>query len=397
MQKNFKKACIKNNGKGCEIRRCIGINVYKILLDMGGLFSRHNKSCKKIDHLATQCEKRLGRDYTRLHNLMVRCPHLLLLNRLSSVKRACGDTRIETDVKIWNNRPDIFILHKSNKKITLIEIRIISKILLQMFDLLDNELDFVSKYYLNSWHKRLQILMNIETYIQSIVFKKTLGTQPFNSVIERAKSQEEPTLSLKNASNKEDGVKHFKIKNNTPLNFRWKNHISGTDDKHKEKLDYKTKNIELENAVYMNGEKDNPETKQDNKSVEAEKQGSDVASSSSASKMSDSKNKEFPKVENVEIKTAQVEKERVEKKPTIVTLEEVNYYNENINDLKPKAGEKTSPFVIFLNSKFKEIVAKNRRIRSAKIGLAIVSIFVLGAIGLVGGYFLFKFIQNSYG
>ncbi|TBU02174.1 hypothetical protein CWI39_1213p0010, partial [Hamiltosporidium magnivora] len=263
---------------------------------------------------------------------MVRCPHLLLLNRLSlcSVKRACGDTRIETDVKIWNNRPDIFILHKSNKKITLIEIRIISKILLQMV---------------------------------------VLG-ECVDSVIERAKSQEEPTLSLKNASNKEDGVKHFKIKNNTPLNFRWKNHISGTDDKHKEELDYKTKNIELENAVYMNGEKDNPETKQDNKSVEAEKQGSDVASSSSASKMSDSKNKEFPKVENVEIKTAQVEKERVEKKPTIVTLEEVNYYNENINDLKPKAGEKTSPFVIFLNSKFKEIVAKNRRIRSAKIGLA---------------------------
>ncbi|TBU08003.1 hypothetical protein CWI36_0196p0050 [Hamiltosporidium magnivora] len=99
-----------------------------------------NKSDKTVDHLATRCEKMLGHDYTRGHNEVVRCIHLLLLNRykFKSSKRIRSfsiqeildneyaeirvDTRIKTDVKIRNNRPDIFILDKKKNKITLLEI-----------------------------------------------------------------------------------------------------------------------------------------------------------------------------------------------------------------------------------------------------------------------------------
>ncbi|TBU12256.1 hypothetical protein CWI38_0828p0010, partial [Hamiltosporidium tvaerminnensis] len=82
--------------------------------------SQHcNQSRKKVDHLVTRCEKMLGHDYTRRHNELDRCIHLLLLNKykLKSSKRIRGhtirvDTRIKTDVKIRCNRPDIFILVK---------------------------------------------------------------------------------------------------------------------------------------------------------------------------------------------------------------------------------------------------------------------------------------------
>ncbi|TBU01882.1 hypothetical protein CWI37_0607p0010, partial [Hamiltosporidium tvaerminnensis] len=115
------------------------------------------------------------------------------------------DTRIKTDVKIQNNRPDIFILDKKKNKITLIEVGITSQDLLQLveiekfrkYDLLANELGLIYKCsieiipYVMTWDgivtkyhkshlKRLEIPMNVEAYIQSIVLKKTVETISFD-------------------------------------------------------------------------------------------------------------------------------------------------------------------------------------------------------------------------
>ncbi|TBU11584.1 hypothetical protein CWI38_1129p0030, partial [Hamiltosporidium tvaerminnensis] len=170
------------------------------------------ENLKEDDHLATRCEKMLGYDYTRRHNEVVRCLHLLLLNRykFKSSKRIRShsvqeildneyaeirvDTRIKTDVKIRNNRPDIFILDKKKNKITLIEVGITSQDSLQIvetenlrkYDLLANELGLIYRCsveiipYVMTWDgivtkyhkshlKRLEIPMNVEAYIQSIV------------------------------------------------------------------------------------------------------------------------------------------------------------------------------------------------------------------------------------
>ncbi|TBU11109.1 hypothetical protein CWI38_1381p0030, partial [Hamiltosporidium tvaerminnensis] len=188
-----------------------------------GVCQHCGKSGKTVDHLATRCEKMLGYDYTRRHNEMVRCLHLLLLNRykFKSLKRIRShsvqkildneyaeirvDTRIKTDFKIRNNRPDIFILDKKKNKITLIEVGITSQDSLQIveteklrkYDLLANELGLIYKCsveiipYVMTWDgivtkyhkshlKRLEIPMNVEAYIQSIVLKKTVETISFD-------------------------------------------------------------------------------------------------------------------------------------------------------------------------------------------------------------------------
>ncbi|TBU19927.1 hypothetical protein CWI38_0170p0010, partial [Hamiltosporidium tvaerminnensis] len=214
-------------------------------------------------------------DYTRRHNEVIRCLHLLHLNRYKfkyskrirshSVQEILDneyaeirvDTRIKTDVKIRNNRPDIFILDKKKNKITLIEVGIISQDSLQIveteklrkYDLLANELGLIYKCsveiipYVMTWDgivtkyhkshlKRLEIPMNVEAYIQSIVLKKTVETISFDrrrglesglnaeeswerasiGVIMRSEMHEEPIPPLKEAKRKEDGVKILKPK-----------------------------------------------------------------------------------------------------------------------------------------------------------------------------------------
>ncbi|TBU01524.1 hypothetical protein CWI39_1368p0010 [Hamiltosporidium magnivora] len=79
--------------------------------------------------------------------------------------------------------------------------------------------------------------MNVETYIQSIVLKKTVETISLDrrrglesglnaeeswerasmGVIMRSEMHEEPIPPLKEAKREEDGVKTLKPKNNTPL------------------------------------------------------------------------------------------------------------------------------------------------------------------------------------
>ncbi|TBU10602.1 hypothetical protein CWI38_1654p0010, partial [Hamiltosporidium tvaerminnensis] len=207
-----------------------------------GVCQHCGKSGKTVDHLATRCEKMLGHDYTRRHNEVVRCLHLLLLNRykFKSSKRIRShsvqeildneyaeirvDTRIKTDVKIRNNRPDIFILDKKKNKITLIEVGITSQDSLQIveteklrkYDLLANDFEtnsyvmtwegIVTKYY-KSYLKRLEIPMNVEVYIQSISGLNAEESWKRASIdlIMRAEMHEEPTLFFKEAKREEDG------------------------------------------------------------------------------------------------------------------------------------------------------------------------------------------------
>ncbi|KAK1349051.1 hypothetical protein LUQ84_001732 [Hamiltosporidium tvaerminnensis] len=165
-------------------------------------------------------------------------------------------------LQIRNNRPDIFILDKKKNKITLIEVGITSQDSLQIveteklrkYDLLANELGLINKCsveiipYVMTWEgivtkyhkshlKRLEIPMNVEAYIQSIVLKKTVEIFSFDrrrglesglnaeeswerasmGVIMRSEMHEEPIPPLKEAKREEDGVKILKPKNNTPL------------------------------------------------------------------------------------------------------------------------------------------------------------------------------------
>ncbi|TBU07420.1 hypothetical protein CWI36_0277p0020, partial [Hamiltosporidium magnivora] len=159
------------------------------------------------------------------------------------------DTRIKTDVNIRNNRPDIFILDKKKNKITLIKVGITSLDSLQIveteklrkYDLLAHELGLIYKCsveiipYVMTWDgivtkyhkshlKRLEIPMNVEAYIQSIVLKKTVETISFDrrrglesglnaeescerasmGVIMRAEMHEEPIPPLKEEKREED-------------------------------------------------------------------------------------------------------------------------------------------------------------------------------------------------
>ncbi|TBU13285.1 hypothetical protein CWI38_0479p0040 [Hamiltosporidium tvaerminnensis] len=185
-------------------------------------------------------------NYTRRHNEVVRCLHLLLLNRYKNSDNEYAEIRvvirIKTDVKIRNNRPDIFILDKKKNKITLIEVGITSQDSLQIekYDLLANELGLIYRCcveiipYVMTWD---EIPMNVEAYIQSIVLKKTVETISLDrrrrlesglnaeeswerasmGVIRRSEMYEEPTLPLKEAKREEDSARNLKPKNNTPL------------------------------------------------------------------------------------------------------------------------------------------------------------------------------------
>ncbi|TBU04116.1 hypothetical protein CWI37_0181p0010, partial [Hamiltosporidium tvaerminnensis] len=157
----------------------------------------------------------------------------------------------KTDVKIRCNRPDIFILDKRQNRITLIEVGITSQDSFQIveteklrkYDLLANELGLIYKCsveiipYVMTWDgivtkyhktyvKRLQIPMNVEAYIQSIVLKKTVETISFDrrrgleaslSVILGAEIHKQPIPPLKQVDNEEDDVKTENTKNILPL------------------------------------------------------------------------------------------------------------------------------------------------------------------------------------
>jgi len=177
---------------------------------------------KTVDHLATKCDRMLGHDYTRRHNEVLRCIHLTLCNkygiknskklRSHSVQEVVAnenveirvDTRINTDIKIQHNRPDLFVHDKKRKEITLIEVGITNLDLLtqvenektRKYDLIANELALSYKCkvkivpYVMTWeglvtkyHKKhrdeIGITPKTEAYIQSLVLKKTFESISF--------------------------------------------------------------------------------------------------------------------------------------------------------------------------------------------------------------------------
>ena len=123
-------------------------------------------------------------------------------NDLAEIK---VDTRLKTDIKFANNRPDIFIYDKIKREIILIEVCITSQDNLQQvelekvkkYELLCNELKMLYKAYktkiipyvitwdgvVTKYHKKylqqLQISPNIEAYIQSMVTEENSGNYIF--------------------------------------------------------------------------------------------------------------------------------------------------------------------------------------------------------------------------
>ena len=200
---------------------------------------------KTVDHLATQCERMLYHDYMRRHNEVVRCIHLFLCNtyglirrkklRSHSVQETVSnsdvtinvDTRVQTSIKVQANKPDIVVIDKKRKEITLIEVGITSQSQLKTvetekkrkYDLLANNMGQTHKMktkiipWVMTWDgivtklhkqylKELGINQTLEAYMQSIVIKKTLesisldyrrkeGTEE-ERIVEEEKPVEEP-------------------------------------------------------------------------------------------------------------------------------------------------------------------------------------------------------------
>ncbi|MCB1712129.1 MAG: reverse transcriptase family protein [Candidatus Riesia sp.] len=193
-----------------------------IFMSVPGTCKHCNKAIGTVDHLATKCDRILN-DYTRRHNEIVRCIHLLLCNnykiksskrmRSHSIQEIVGnkeveirvDTRIKTDIKVPNNRPDLFVYDKKKGEITLIEVGITNQDLLQTvetekkrkYDLLASELaiiyrakvkiipivmtwDGIVTTYHKNYLRELEITNNIQAYMQSKVLKKTLESINFD-------------------------------------------------------------------------------------------------------------------------------------------------------------------------------------------------------------------------
>ncbi|TBU20730.1 hypothetical protein CWI38_0028p0020 [Hamiltosporidium tvaerminnensis] len=205
-----------------------------------GVCQHCGKSGKTVDHLATRCEKML--EMITLDGIMKsHSVQEILDNEYAEIR---VDSRIKTDIKIRNNRPDIFILDKKKNKITLIEAGITSQDSLQIveteklrkYDLLANELGLIYKCsveiipygmtwdgivtkYHKSRLKRLEIPMN--KTVETISFDRRRGleelTESVIGFIMRAEMHEEPTSPLKEEKREEDGAKNFKPKNKAPF------------------------------------------------------------------------------------------------------------------------------------------------------------------------------------
>lgn len=188
-----------------------------------GLCPHCKERTKSVDHLATQCSKMLGHDYTRRHNEIVKCLHLLLCNkygikrskrlRTHSVQEISAnkdveirvDTTIATSTRQSANRPDLVIHDKKRKEITIIEVGVTSQDQLQIvenekrrkYDVLAKEMGAIHGCkttiipYVITWdgivtkfHKKytkdIGITDKIEAYIRFITLKKTLESISFD-------------------------------------------------------------------------------------------------------------------------------------------------------------------------------------------------------------------------
>lgn len=214
---------LKNgNIRATEEARLCFIQDRNLFGDSPGKCPHCKERIKTVDHLATQCDRMLYHDYMRRHNEVVRCIHLLLCNKFGITRRKKlrshsvqevvsnqnveirVDTRVQTSVKIQANKPDIVVIDKKRKEITIIEVGITSQDQLQnvetekkrKYDVLANELGMMYKSktkiipYVMTWDgivtkyhsqylKEIGLNLTIEAYIQSRVIKKTLESISF--------------------------------------------------------------------------------------------------------------------------------------------------------------------------------------------------------------------------
>lgn len=188
----------------------------------GGECGHCREGVKTVDHLASKCKMMARHDYTRRHNDVVRCLHLLLATKYGfkrsprirnhSVQEAMDnsraeirvDTRIKTDVRLAHNRPDIFVYDKAARLITLIEVGITSQQNLvtvetekaRKYDLLADELACLYKCrvriipFVMTWEgvvtnkhcrfaRELGVSPHVAAYVQTRVLKRTLETISF--------------------------------------------------------------------------------------------------------------------------------------------------------------------------------------------------------------------------
>ncbi|TBU09281.1 hypothetical protein CWI38_2164p0020, partial [Hamiltosporidium tvaerminnensis] len=140
-----------------------------------GVCQHCGKSGKTVDHLATRCEKMLSHDYTRRHNEVVRCLYLLPLNRYKF--KFSKRIRSHSVQEILDNEyAEIRVDTRIKNEITLIEVGITCQDSLQIITLYEMTWNSIVNKYYKSHLKRLEIPMNVEAYIQSIVLKKTVET-----------------------------------------------------------------------------------------------------------------------------------------------------------------------------------------------------------------------------
>ncbi|TBU06274.1 hypothetical protein CWI38_2607p0020, partial [Hamiltosporidium tvaerminnensis] len=131
----------------------------------------------------------------------------------------------KTDVKIRNNRPE-YLFSKKKNKLTHIELALIYRCSVEIIPYVMTWDGIVTKYH-KSHLKRLEIPMNVEAYIQSIVLKKTVETISFDrrrgleSGLNAEESWERASMGtntpLKEAKTEEDGAKNFKPKYKAPF------------------------------------------------------------------------------------------------------------------------------------------------------------------------------------
>lgn len=188
----------------------------------GGTCPHCGDGVKTADHLASKCKMMARHEYTRRHNEVVRCLHLLLATkygfkrsprvRSHSVQEIIDneraeirvDTHIKTDVRPAHDRPDILVYDKAARLITLVEVGVTSQQNLvtvetekaRKYDLLADELAALYKCkvrvipYVMTWEgvvtkkhcrfaRELGVTAHVAAYMQTRVLKRTLETISF--------------------------------------------------------------------------------------------------------------------------------------------------------------------------------------------------------------------------
>ena len=88
-----------------------------------------NNAPKTVDHLASKCDRMLSYEKemhpsatsTVLRGMRSHSVQETVANENAEIR---VDTRIKTDIKVPNNRPDLFILDKKRNEILLVEVGI---------------------------------------------------------------------------------------------------------------------------------------------------------------------------------------------------------------------------------------------------------------------------------